>query len=285
MNYNDNQLSNNTQINSLSQSYILAEQERAQDLINLYDKMIDQREYLYQNNSDHAYDNLIESTNNHLNSLQSIIGTFQLRSRQVSTYAIDINAQPHYRPYINSPTSTRDTLNNQANNSNLDRIPSRLPNTNNNIPNIDNQLELPNLNQDRQFDNQTGDNSSSLPNNNTPTTDNGSNNQSINRNNTSNSRTQRNSPLQSRYLSSIVKSIFGKKLRSQILIQEDKYRNRFHNVVIQTSRCNHHKKIITNECDILRLLLLYITIHPHCRYTCQLSEMAEVRIRMLSELI
>ena len=280
--YNDNMLPTSTQATLISQDYREQEESKAHDLLTLYEEMRKQREYMLSNNSDHSLDNLIESTDNHINILSTMlsikntphnqsIGRKRILNNQPNT------PQPHYRPYI-----PRDIHNNNQDDTTSpplnEPISPQLPNTNNNVPNIDNNQS-----------NSTIPNNTQLPNtnNNVPNID---NNSDSNTNNNTSSPTRnrtrlssRGSPLQSG-IATLARAIFSK-IRGRHSIIDDGYRNRFHNRVVEISNCNPHNKLITNECNILRLLLLYITLHPHCRHCHTLSTIASERLEILTGLI
>lgn len=49
--------------------------------------------------------------------------------------------------------------------------------------------------------------------------------------------------------------------------------------------CDPHKKLITNELDIIRLLLLYMALKPHCPYTHRICTLAQEHLEVLGELV
>ena len=272
MNYNDNSIISEDSAQNVRQLHNNSNTEKAQDIGNIYNKMLEQKQYMIEHNSDHSLDDIIAITDSHISRLRTLIKTnnyliekdYQSTPRNSQQYNIFVNQistntpLPHYRPYINTPVSmyphntTPNSTDNQPNinidipnNNNPQNNSSMRPNTNNNVPNINNALVQPN--------------------------------------NPPRKRT-RSSPLQSRILSNIAKSIFGK-IKPLNSIKPDEKHNRFHNTFVMSTPCNYHKKIISNECDILRLILLYITLHQHCINTCSLSAIAEERIQILSTLI
>lgn len=268
--YNDSQVANGQQAQLMSKDYHYNQQTKEQDLLNLYEELRKQREYMLSNNSDHSLDNLIESTDNHI----SILNTM-LRQKSVKSYQIEPNTpQPHYRPYIpnniykgnneyrnyinNSSNSTQPSPpNNNIDNNNSQPNGSGQPNTNNNVPNINND---------------------STP---TPPPNLADNNTRNDRNRTR--LNSRSSPLQSG-IATIARAIMGR-FKPINRIYDDQYRNRFHNTVVESASCKPHNKLITNECNILRLLLLYITLHPHCRHCSTLSTIATDRLGILMQLM
>ena len=270
--YNDSLVASNQQAQLMSNDYQHNEETKEQDLLNLYEELRKQREYMYTSNSDHSLDNLIESTNNHI----SILSTM-LNKKSVKSYQAEPNTpQPHLRPYIpNNIYNNTDTNNINNNGSNTTpNIPHNSqpngtgrPNTNNNVPNIDTTTEQPsNTPNDTQSNN-----------NDTYNTDN------TQPNNTSRTRSSRGSPLQSG-LVSLAKSLFNR-VKPRAIMDIDRGRNRFHNRVVELSNCQPHNKLITNECNILRLLLLYLTLHPYCSRNCTLSTIATDRLGILMQLI
>ena len=255
--YNDNQLIDNTISQMASKEYQQNSESSTSDLLELYDKMVSERQYLSNNNPDHHFDNILETTDRHISILKSILPTNIIHA----TADLSPTPQPHFRPYINDGATPPNT--------------SPLPNTNN-LPNIDNDIPTPPLSSNNNTNSPLNNSQPNSPIDNQPQ----QSNQTPRRN--------RNSPLQSGFLSTLAKSIFGRKIRSQNIV-EDKYRNRFHNMfigsaTIQNHTCNPCRKIVTNECNILRLILLYITLHPHCCHTHTLSTIAEERVQILAEI-
>lgn len=77
--------------------------------------------------------------------------------------------------------------------------------------------------------------------------------------------TKRNRPMQS----SIFASIFKKFPIKNNEIYDDGYRNKYH--IIALNDCVSSQKIKTNQIDIIRLLLLYLTLNPTCRYCSRIA--------------
>ena len=280
--YNDNQLIDSTHSQMASREYQKTTASSTQDLLELYDKMVTQRQYIADNNTDHSLDNILETTDRHISMLRTIIPTTHTMQAETIPY-------PHYRPYINNGgTAPYIPLPNNSTN-------TTRPNADNLLPNIDNNPTPP-----LSPDNRPNNTAPNPFNNNNIGNDNNSNNSNIPPNNdmgnsaipptTQPRRTTRNSPLQSGILSNIVKSFFRRKVASQPIVA-DEYRNRFHNGIQSVTppthtttaqRCDPCRKIVTNECNILRLILLYITLHPHCNRIQLLSTIAEERVQILS---
>ncbi len=49
--------------------------------------------------------------------------------------------------------------------------------------------------------------------------------------------------------------------------------------------CDPHKKLITNELDIIRLLLLYMALRPNCPHTYRICTLAQEHLEALGELV
>lgn len=49
--------------------------------------------------------------------------------------------------------------------------------------------------------------------------------------------------------------------------------------------CDPHKKMVTNELDIIRLLLLYMALRPNCPYTYRLCTIAQEHLEILGEMV
>lgn len=66
---------------------------------------------------------------------------------------------------------------------------------------------------------------------------------------------------------------------------EDPLRNRFHRIISTSSQCSPEKKAVTNQIDLLRLLLLFIALRPHCRYCARISAITSNQFDALTYLI
>lgn len=49
--------------------------------------------------------------------------------------------------------------------------------------------------------------------------------------------------------------------------------------------CNPHKKLVTKELDIIRLILLYMALRPNCPYTYRLCTIAQDHLEILGEIL
>lgn len=292
--YNDSQVATTQQAQLMSNDYQHNEETKEQDLLNLYEELRKQREYMFSNNSDHSLDNLIESTDNHISILNTMLG-----QKSVKSYQAEPNTpQPHLRPYIPNNIYNNEYNNNINNGSNNTQpIPpntnngdnnnsqpngSGRPNTNNNVPNLNNDISpQPRPNNNIGLPN-TNNNVPNTNNDNTPPTNEAEFSPRNIRNRTRIN--SRSSPMQSR-IASIARAIMGRFKPINRIYEEDQYRNRFHNIVVESASCKPHNKLITNECNILRLLLLYLTLHPHCRHCSTLSTIANDRLGILMQLI
>jgi len=87
---------------------------------------------------------------------------------------------------------------------------------------------------------------------------------------------QRRNPLQNSIFAPI-SSLFIKKNPEQ--------KNRFHNTQHIQSNCNPRQKVITGQIDLIRLLLLFITLRPHCRYLSSISTITSSQFDILLNLI
>ena len=272
--------------------------------------MLNQRQYIYDNNADHSLDNILDTTNRHIRMLSAILpNTTNPNHLQTTRHLSSVTepiAYPQYRPYINNgstPPNTQpnNSANNQPNNTQPNNQPNNTqPNTDNTtIPPLapDNRPSTPQADQPNNNGNTPNNNSNSSNNQPNPNTNNGATPPTTQPN-----RTTRNSPLQSGILSNIARAIFGRKIRTNTIVANN-YRNRFHNSTIsqpsstlisnptepstkiQHSPCQPHRKMITNECNILRLILLYIALHPHCPHNPTLSTIAEERVRLLTDIM
>jgi len=82
---------------------------------------------------------------------------------------------------------------------------------------------------------------------------------------------KRNSPMQSSFVSNIIKQ-FTLNKRKKIVTNEPK--NRFHNIITLHKKCEPHNILLGSQIDIIRLLLLYLTLRPNCKYLSRLATIA-----------
>ncbi|MBQ7351356.1 MAG: hypothetical protein IJW59_00605 [Clostridia bacterium] len=65
----------------------------------------------------------------------------------------------------------------------------------------------------------------------------------------------------------------------------DSFRNRFHRITSQAHTCSPRKTAINNQIDLIRLLLLFIALRPHCRYCARISSITSNQFDVLTYLI
>ncbi len=273
--YNDSQLANDKECLNLRHDYEKVSTDATQDLMEIYQQMVGHLGYLKENNSNHEYDRIIDTTTRHISLLSevldkssklSIYSQFVPQKKVVKSTTEGNPPYPYFRPGISMgseaitdswemgrvPPSTTlidegNTGNNGFNNIPNSDMANSLPNTNNNVPNTNNNP------------------SQSTPNN-------------------RNSHT-RNSPLQSSILSTIAKTIFSRRVKGSSVIQEDMHRNRFHNTYPTTPACQPSRKVVTHELNILRLLILYLCMHPLNRHSKLISTISHERLEILIDIL
>ena len=95
-------------------------------------------------------------------------------------------------------------------------------------------------------------------------------------------RTNRQSPLQSNILSSILKGISIKSKKVNPLALND--RNKFHRDC-PNNYCNPKRKFVTNQLDLIRLLLIFMSLRPTCHYHQCLCRISNDQFSVLSAML
>ena len=80
---------------------------------------------------------------------------------------------------------------------------------------------------------------------------------------------KRNSPMQGSFISNIIKQ-FSLKKKDNI----EYPKNKFHNIVTLHKKCEPHNYLLGSQIDIIRLLLLYLTLRPNCKYLSRIANIA-----------
>lgn len=100
----------------------------------------------------------------------------------------------------------------------------------------------------------------------------------------------RNRPMQMGFITNFIKSLkvgFNshrarkRALNSEINYTLTMHRNKFHNTQNVHTTCDPHNKLVTNQIDIIRLLLLYLALRPTCRYCSRIASIANEQFDLL----
>ena len=82
---------------------------------------------------------------------------------------------------------------------------------------------------------------------------------------------KRNSPMQGSFVSNLIKQFHLNWKKTKVKSNTLEPKNRFHNIVSLHKKCEPHNMILGSQIDIIRLLLLYLTLRPNCKYLSRLA--------------
>lgn len=281
MEYNDNRICNKKESQLISQKFTELEALEVQDLMELRDKMVQQKSMLIFANADGKLNKAISSTTSNIDSINRMISRIS-----------------NNKPVI---ASTRKSLSRALNTN---------PDTYGKYPS---QAEMDRMNR---LNSTTQDNITIQPGNNTssPTS-----NDSMDTANQVSATRKRRSPMRGSLLNTITRSLFIKnKAPQKMQIVADERKNRFHNGIDMTrtqfysytecndccdhdlhthpsyhhcephhtrTDCDPHDKMVTGQIDLLRLLVLFISLHPHCGYSSKICGIASEQFDVLLNII
>lgn len=253
MSYNDYKLVTKEEQNIIRQKFDESFESEEQDLQEIYEKMLEQKQNLEHNNFDGKLNSAIDLANKNIDELKNILR--KIGPRKNTTF-----------PNIFSKNSTS-KLNNE--NDVFGKVPHSstiINHENNQSNNID--RTLPEESNNRFHNNINFDNPQTPP---------------------SPARiTRRRSPLQKNILANIAESIFSNiknKNKPSIVITEDLHRNRFHNTFVLHESCQPRRKMITGQIDLIRLLLLFMALRPQHRYCSKIAQLTNSQFDILLNLV
>lgn len=260
MKFNDYNITSEKDSEYINKCYNKVFKQEIEDLNEIISKMENQRETLQSANDFNKYDHLIEKITSDIEKLKNIVHSTMNTKSSPITYNLSIPNSFRQATKLNENeylSPVRSIEENERHESFSENLPS--------IPNDNENATLPN----------------NLPNEtiSTPTRQPGSNgndtfDEIIDRPKSSGNirtRSTRRSPLGNFSLASIFQrfAIKNKKSATKIALHN---RMRYHTVI--ATHCPHEKMIHHNQIDIIRLLLLYLTLRPHCRYASVISRIA-----------
>lgn len=245
MNFNDYQLPSNKEYEIIKQSLGHKLYNETSELNEIVSKMQSQRESISRENTNGKYNEILQKFDYNIDELSRIITSSNIAKQNLdNSLAI---------PSINDEF----------------RYVRRMQ---------DNGVYTP-IRSDEEISNSRNiipeNNESNIPNT-TPTPPNiPDRNNTINRN--------RNNRVGSPLQGSILSNLFKKSsIKNNSYYIDDGYRNKYH--TITTNSCISIQKIRTNQVDIVRLLLLYLVLNPHCRYCSRIASISSDQFMILNEL-
>jgi ATP phosphoribosyltransferase len=296
--YNDYQIADNHSTTVMRQKFDEVKGLEVADLKEIYDKLIEQRKSIVSQNNDHSLDGLLNKINASISEIIEIIDK-STQSQSKTEHIQKMAKFNHFTPLNHMPKQdtnedrayskirSEDEMNvyQEDNNSTLPIQPNNNANSELTPPQINTRPQQGINNPSNGIsDNIIDTPQSSLPqlgiNNPTDSITDNINNPSQN----SNSR-KRNSPMQGSIISNLTKSLFMRKQKKDIYNIPLEHRNRFHNVISQGEECNPKKRMISNQIDLLRLLLLFVALRPNCKYLSRVARVANTQLEVLMELI
>ena len=239
----------------MKQNYDRILESETTDLIDIYNKMLEQKSNLLKFNADSRYDSIIDKLNSNITELSNIISNnnsnilYSPKSQEIPQIRglFGHNVHTTQEDGAISPVRSREEIERHNTYLNRDSISPNLPNNNISLPEQNTSTPSPALPND--------DNNMRVPGNRPATT------------------TKRNSPMQSSFVSNLIRqfNLNWKKPKKQLIIA-DNHRNRFHNVgVLHKKNCEPHNMLMGSQIDIIRLLLLYLALRPNCKYLSRIA--------------
>lgn len=289
--YNDYQLADINSAKAMRQKFDEVIGLEVKDLKEIYDKLQSQKSQLVSSNSNAKLDNAISKINQSILELDRIIQSnnykdfSQLNDFQKTAYSKGFS-QTNNTSHIQIHTydteeiygkirSEEEMLSHSHTNTspNQDNATTQIPNNTINNPLYNNELNSDIPIEETQPSNNTPNNNSQ--NNAIPPVTNGDRNPR-----------KRNSLMQSSIISRLAKSIFVKKQKVNHYDDSSfNYRNKYHNVVIDSYECSSSNKLLTNQIDLIRMILLFIALRPNCKYMSRIARIANTQLEVMMDLI
>ena len=263
--YNDFQITDNCSAQAMRQKFNEIKCLEYDDLKEIQDKLTEQKNLLISHNNGGNFSNAINQIDNSISLLKDIINKNNIHT---GSYTANPLKQTNKAVFFNrtyslfNPTGAYGKIRSE----NETLAHSTPNNTPDNTPNL---TPLPPTNSNPNNSFQPGINN---PNNNyTPISPPAS--QITSR--------KRNSPLQSSFINNLAKSLFLRK--KPIIKANEKYQNRYH--INQEEHCPINKKIVNNQVDLIRLILLFIALRPNCNYLPKIARIANSQFEVLLNLM
>lgn len=287
--YNDFQLADNLSAKAMHQKFDSIQGIETQDIREIYEKLTEQRDFLNKSNPNGKYDKIITKIDESIAEMGGIL------SKTTSS----------------TPTFKASSLGSLSAQKKSFCLNSSIPNASNGAyGRIPYEEEL-SAHIDSPANNTSQNPKESIPHSDTTTS-------TPQRANTY----KRNSPMQGSIISRLAQSLFIGKSKSPSNTQTRYPNNRFHNTPPDKStiqhtymeddfaeydgfdinkppyqqypqkpfspaqpRCKPHEKCITNQMEILRLMLLFMALRPTCRYLPRICRVANTQLDILGEIL
>lgn len=288
MNYDDNLLADKNASVHISKDFYHIQSQNINELKEIVHKMNMQKTDLIADNNGGKYDILIKKMSQNIADLEKVISNHfkQNLSPNKNYFAHKFNLQN----FILSPNRLSPVRSREEMIAHGDYVPNNSDNVitpNENSTNIPNNNESLSPNLENNLSNPVTD-TPNTPNNNGLPLDLVNNSDSLVSPPTGKTRTNniRRRPLRSNFFATFAKKLnlnlfnLNNRLSTHNANLVDKsqnqfkFNNRFHNVEILYHECNHVDYLKSNQINIIRLLILYLTICPTCRHHSLIAEIA-----------
>lgn len=273
--YNDFQLTDNLSAKAMRQKFQSIQGLDNKDIAEIYEKLAEQREFLATNNQGGEYDKIITKIDE---SLSELSGILDKTNEEKHTYKASNLQSFLARQQVPSRT--------------LDKDNNTPPDSTNNegviAPNNDENLTTPptedNSNNSSKVDNDVNniDSSETPQQNATPPQNSNKGSQNVQ------STHKRNFPMPGSILYRLSQSLFMKTREEKNTLHSTNHRD-FGRPPYpphpHEPQCDPREKCVTNQLDILRLMLLFMTLRPNCRYLPRFCRIASTQLDILSEMV
>lgn len=287
--YNDFQLADNLSAKAMRQKFDSIQGLETQDIREIYEKLTEQRDFLNKNNPNGRYDKIITKIDESITEMGGILNKSTSSTPTFKATSLGSFGSRKKGFCLNSSIP-------DASNGAYGKVPHE--------EEISEHIDLPTNKTSPSLEEDTPHPDTTSP---TP--------QRVNT-------YKRNSPMQGSIISRLAQSLFLGRPKSNTNTQTSYPNNRFHNTpadksIIQHTymgedfawydgpnidrppypqypqkpfppeppRCKPHEKCVTNQMEILRLMLLFMALRPTCRYLPRICRVANTQLDILGEIL
>lgn len=275
--YNDFQLTDNLSAKAMRQKFQAIQGLEAQDIGEIAEKLHEQREYLASKNEGQKYDKIITKIDESLIELDGI-----LRHSNIEKTNLKATNLMNFLTHRGGPSRALESTENDT---------QTKPNGDgSNIINNDENSDISGGLEEPNSDNNEGTEDPGNTNNGlegeVPQQD---GDKYTNTNNANPQNTyKRNFPMPGSILYRLTQSLFVKRHSQQVKSNMRPNMppwNPPHFPPFENEMCDPREKCVTNQLDILRMMLLFMTLRPNCRYMPRICRIASTQLDILSEMV
>ena len=220
MKFNDYKLSSENECEMLKKSYSQVLKQEVDDLNEIVEKMLSQKENLEKQNVDGRYSEIIEKLTEDINKLKNIVHSTIHSKKDFTNYTLSVPSSYRKISKLNDPAVVTPIRSIEENEKHEEYMENLIPNNTPNIPAPSPQPSKP------------------------ATT------------------SKRSRPMHSGSIINLFAKLALNKKSARRLAPIDRWR--YHTII--TTSCHPKQQLLHGQIDIIRLLLLYLTLRPTCKY-------------------